>query len=51
MNALRSGPFLPVACFAHNRILSCCEIFTGSAAAVAATVTLAARVDVRCVVR
>src|SRR5947207_12893311 len=24
MKALRSGPFLPVACFAHWRILSCC---------------------------
>src|ERR1700682_1558607 len=35
MNALRSAPFLPVACFAHSRILSCCETFTGAASVVA----------------
>src|SRR2546426_10202965 len=36
MNALRSGPFLPVACLAHSRILSCCESLTGAAAGVLA---------------
>src|SRR5438309_11486663 len=34
MNALRSAPFLPVACLAQRRILSCCEIRTGFAAPV-----------------
>src|SRR2546430_9358449 len=39
MNAFRSGPFLPVACLAHSRILSCCEILAGVAAGAAAVAT------------
>ena len=33
MKSLRSAPFLPVACFEHCRILSCCETSTGAAGA------------------
>src|SRR6185369_7106220 len=39
MNALRSAPFLPVACLLHSRILSCCEsavVFSGAATATCA---------------
>ena len=36
MKALRSGPFLPVACLAQSRILSCCETLTGTDSVVAA---------------
>src|SRR5450755_3790554 len=33
MKSLRSAPFLPVACFEHCRILSCCDTTTGAAGA------------------
>src|SRR5260370_520454 len=33
MKALRSSPFLPVACLEHVRILSCCETLPDAAGA------------------
>src|SRR2546423_12651933 len=47
MNALRSAPFLSVACLAHSRILSCCESLTCAAAVVVAVAAVGCNLAAR----